>query len=327
MASPSPICSDASPALDHTCGDDAPGRFGPGTAGAVAAFQEAAGLDVDGTVGPVTWQALVEAGYRLGDRQLYHRSPMTRGDDVAELQRQLGSLGFDAGRVDGIFGPATSAALVEFQRNSGLGPDGIFGPESATALERLGRGRTAATNVAHVREVERLRAAPRHLAGRRVAVGEPGGLGALAAAVGHELRELGAVVALLDHPDGSHQALEANDFGADVYLGLRVTAAGRPPGRLLPDDRLRVHRRSASWPTRCTPRWPTACRARAAKRSAGACRCCGRPACPPCWWPPGLRARSSLRTAGLAQALARALGRWAAAPIPPPPPLAPWTCT
>lgn len=210
-------------ALDHPCGHDAPGRFGPGTLEAVTSFQAAAGLDVDGQIGAVTWQALVEAGYHLGDRQLYHRSPMTRGDDVAELQRQLGSLGFDAGRVDGIFGPATSAALVEFQRNSGLGPDGIFGPESAAALDRLGRGRTAAVNVAHVRELERLRSAPRHLSGRRIIIGEPGGLGALAAALGHELREVGAVVALLDHPDGSHQAREANDFRADVYLGLRVT--------------------------------------------------------------------------------------------------------
>jgi N-acetylmuramoyl-L-alanine amidase len=209
-------------ALDLPCGEDPPGRFGPATASAVVAFQRQAGLDVDGKVGRVTWQAVVEAGYRLGDRQLYHRSPMMRGDDVAELQRRLGALGFDAGRVDGIFGPLTSHALMEFQRNTGLGVDGIFGPDSALALGRLGRGRTSAVNVAHVREVERLRGAPRRLAGRRIAVGEPGGLGALVATISHELRDRGAVVAILDHPDGSAQAREANDFAADVYLGLRL---------------------------------------------------------------------------------------------------------
>jgi N-acetylmuramoyl-L-alanine amidase len=198
------------------------GHFGIGTAAAVRAFQDRAGLDVDGRVGPLTWQAIVEAGYSLGERQLYLRSPMTRGDDVADLQRRLGALGFDAGRVDGIFGPDTARALSEFQRNSGLAGDGIFGPDTGAALHRLGRGRTSAVNVAHVRELERLRQAPRELAGRRVAVGDPGGLGALSTAIGHELRERSVVVAVLDHPDGSAHAREANAFGADVYLGLRL---------------------------------------------------------------------------------------------------------
>jgi N-acetylmuramoyl-L-alanine amidase len=209
-------------ALGISCGGDPAGRFEDGTASAVRALQQSAGLDVNGVVGEITWQALVEAGYRLGDRQLYHRSPMTRGDDVAELQRRLGALGFDAGRVDGIFGPLTSAALTEFQRNSGLVSDGIFGRDSAAALERLGQVRTTAINVAHVRELERLRLAPRDLAGRRVAVGEPGGLGALASAISHDLRERGAKVAVLDHPDWSTQAREANDFAAEVYLGIRL---------------------------------------------------------------------------------------------------------
>ena len=39
------------------------------------------------------------------------------GDDVAELQQRLSALGFDSGRVDGIFGDLTSAALGEFQRD------------------------------------------------------------------------------------------------------------------------------------------------------------------------------------------------------------------
>ena len=38
----------------------------------------------DGVCGPQTWSALVEAGFRLGDRLLYHRRPMLRGDDVGD---------------------------------------------------------------------------------------------------------------------------------------------------------------------------------------------------------------------------------------------------
>ena len=52
---------------------------------------------------------------------------MLRGDDVAELQQRLCALGFDTGRVDGIFGDRTSGALAEFQRNAGLPVDGIVG--------------------------------------------------------------------------------------------------------------------------------------------------------------------------------------------------------
>ena len=57
--------------------------------------------------------------------------------DVAELQRRLSALGFDPGRVDGIFGDQTTDALVDFQRNAGLSPDGICGPQTLAELIRL----------------------------------------------------------------------------------------------------------------------------------------------------------------------------------------------
>ena len=74
--------------------------------------------------GPQTWNALVDAGWQLGDRLLYERSPMLRGDDVADLQVRLGGLGFLDDRVDAILGPRTRRALEDFQRNSGLTVDG-----------------------------------------------------------------------------------------------------------------------------------------------------------------------------------------------------------
>jgi len=122
--------------FDHA-GDD-PGRFGPSTTDAVRRFQAARGLAVDGVCGSQTWNALVEAGYRLGDRLLYHRTPMLRGDDVADLQSRLGNLGFFADRIDGIFGPLTAAATTDFQRNAGLTSDAICGPETVAALHRVG---------------------------------------------------------------------------------------------------------------------------------------------------------------------------------------------
>lgn len=209
-------------ALGHDLGDDPSGTYGEATETAVTAFQRQRGLPADGLVGPVTWAALVEAGHRLGDRFLYHRSPMLRGDDVAELQAALGALGFDAGKVDGICGPDTATALREFQRNSGLTPDGICGPDTVAALRRLAARRAGPTSVAQAREVLAQRDAPRSLAGRRIVIGAPGPLDAVADRVRLLLTEAGATVSVVHHADGSLQAREANDAGAEVFLGLRL---------------------------------------------------------------------------------------------------------
>ncbi|MPY95433.1 MAG: hypothetical protein GEV08_20965 [Acidimicrobiia bacterium] len=211
-------------ALGQGGGDGEAGEYGPATEAAVTAFQRSAGLDVDGRCDTVTWHALVEAGYQLGDRQIYLRSPMMRGDDIVELQRSLSALGFHDRRVDGIFGPDTAASLAEFQRNCVLPSDGIFGPESLAALQRLGRARVGALGVASVRERELLRNGTGELTARRVVVGEPGGLGALAAVLTRLLRDAGSVAMTVDHPDWSQQARDANTLEADVYLGLRLQA-------------------------------------------------------------------------------------------------------
>ena len=109
------------------------GHFGEFTDRAVRAFQTSRGLLVDGKVGPDTWGRLVEAGWRLGDRTLYLRSPNLRGDDVLDLQHRLNELGFEVGKEDGIFGRRTQAAVVDFQRNVGEGADGIVGLEIGRA--------------------------------------------------------------------------------------------------------------------------------------------------------------------------------------------------
>lgn len=212
-------------AAGHRCDDDRPGIYGAGTEAAVRAFQERRGLRVDGICGPQTWASLVEAGHRLGDRLLYLRSPMLRGDDVAELQRLLGELGFDAGKVDGILGPQTADAVVEFQRNAGLTTDGICGPDSVAALRRVAArsvGDGPGSTVATVREAEGLRVGGRRIAGLRVAVAEGGGLDALADAVARALTEAGASVLVLRHPDESARAAAANAAAAELFVGLAV---------------------------------------------------------------------------------------------------------
>jgi N-acetylmuramoyl-L-alanine amidase len=209
-------------ALGHSCGTDPAGHYGEPTVAAVRAFQSARGLSDDGVCGPDTWSTLVEAGYRLGDRLLYLRRPMVRGDDVAALQRRLGALGFDTGRVDGIFGPETEHALREFQRNIALTTDGVCGPDVLTALDRLGERRDHVEGVAKVRERMRLLAGPRVLAGRRVLLAEPGGLSVLARAIERLLHDEGARTIVIQHQSPSHQALQANQFDAEVAVALHA---------------------------------------------------------------------------------------------------------
>lgn len=107
---------------------------------AVRHFQQERGLTIDGIAGPHTMRLLDEARWQLGDRSLaFTPGHLMRGDDVVALQRRLTSLGFDAGRIDGIFGHQTDAALRQFQRGVGVEPDGTAGVQTFRALERLGR--------------------------------------------------------------------------------------------------------------------------------------------------------------------------------------------
>ena len=289
---PWPTSSSGSSAWASRRRSTSPGTYGAGTRAAVEAFQYRRGLRVDGVCGPQTWSALVEAGRTIGDRFLYRRTPMLRGDDVAELQQRLSALGFDSGRVDGIFGDLTSAALGEFQRNVGLPVDGIAGASTVAELLRFGTRHDDTELVASVRDRERLRAAPRTLAGRRVAIGEEGGLDSTVAALRRLLVNQGAVVTTHHHPDGSIQASEVNAGGAEVYIGLRLDSdrhqcttayyagyrysspGGRRLAELLQED----------WPSRST------CRTEGARGCP--CPSSARPACrrsssrsdrPACW--------------------------------------------
>ncbi|WP_040637512.1 NlpC/P60 family protein [Mitsuokella sp. oral taxon 131] len=70
------------------------------------------------------WFAVCSASaFRVGDE----------GSDVAEIQGQLASLGYDVA-ADGAFGPATAEAVKAFQASQGLEADGLVGPSTYAAL-------------------------------------------------------------------------------------------------------------------------------------------------------------------------------------------------
>ncbi len=70
------------------------------------------------------WFSIANASaFRVGDQ----------GSEVAEIQGQLASLGYDVA-ADGDFGPATAEAVKAFQVSHGLSADGLVGPTTYSAL-------------------------------------------------------------------------------------------------------------------------------------------------------------------------------------------------
>lgn len=233
-------------ALGHDCADDEPGRFAAATRTAVRAFQQGRGLPADGVVDEDTWQVLVNASYRLGDRLLFLTRPLLRGDDVRDLQQRLNRLGFDAGYDDGLYGPRTVAALSGLQADVGLPVDGILGPATLDALRRLHRDHQAAP-VFVARERAELRRAPRtSVAGARVMLDpahgpdDPGLLAPdgtpehavtwrLASLVEGRLAALGAHVVLSRGPTTTPTQVErttlANEEGVEVIVSIHANGS------------------------------------------------------------------------------------------------------
>lgn len=221
--------------------------FDEATDRAVRAFQQQRGLVVDGVVGPETYAALQAARLRLGDRLLSWQSRTLVGDDVAALQERLAELGFDAGRVDGLFGPRTEAALKDFQRQFGLRPDGVCGPATLRALRQLKR-LVVGGEPQELRDTERLHASGAALAGKVVVV-DPGHGGSDRGSTGFGLEEAAIVEDLAFRLEGRLQAMGvrvlltrgwdaqpseeqraalANDAGADLLVSLHVDQAPSP---------------------------------------------------------------------------------------------------
>lgn len=61
----------------------------------------------------------------------------SRGEEVRKLQQSLIDTGFlEEGEADGIFGPKTENAVIEFQRAHGIKQDGIAGPVTLSLLSQ-----------------------------------------------------------------------------------------------------------------------------------------------------------------------------------------------
>lgn len=222
--------------------DPAAAVFDAATDQAVRVFQQVSGIVVDGVVGPETFRRLDEARWRLGDRVLvYTPGHLLAGEDVRELQAELSHMGFACGRVDGIFGPATDAALREFQRGVGVRADGMCGPETFRALARLTR-RMGDGNAELLREHDALAQTRSGVAGKIVVL-DPSHEGLpvegldyvddIVARIEGRLSILGTQVLLTRSVHGKRETLLdattrarfANETGADLFISVHIDRA------------------------------------------------------------------------------------------------------
>jgi hypothetical protein len=67
-------------------------------------------------------------------RDLHVTSPSMTGQDVLDVQKQLATLGLSPGPLDAAYGPATAAAVKDFQQAHRLDVDGVVGPQTLAAL-------------------------------------------------------------------------------------------------------------------------------------------------------------------------------------------------
>jgi len=211
---------------------------------AVRHFQQVRGLSVDGRVGEETYRALSEARWSLGDRLLrYDPERPMRGDDVTNLQERVHELGYDAGPVDGVFGPETEVGLRAFQRDYGLTSDGTCGPATLRALRQLGRKVVGGRPQLLRQSASFVESGP-HLIGRRIVV-DPGHGGPetgytagetteadlvfdLASRIEGRLAAAGATVYLTrgrhQNPSPAERTAFANQAHADLFLSLHLEA-------------------------------------------------------------------------------------------------------
>ncbi|MEW5855029.1 MAG: peptidoglycan-binding protein [Myxococcota bacterium] len=96
------------------------GQFDERTAGALKAFQKKAGLETTGQVDEATWK-------KLSKSHIYARKPASPAQRVGERsravlrsERLLKKLGFNPGKVDGLFDRDTQRASRRWERKHGL---------------------------------------------------------------------------------------------------------------------------------------------------------------------------------------------------------------
>lgn len=130
----------------HNIVCDVDGSCGPACLQAIKDFQKSHGLSVDGSCGPDTRNTLKkDHDTECSQQYITAKNPYPKptraikyclkGEDVKWVQYQLNVHGY-AVEIDGSCGPASTAAIKEFQSDHGLEVDGSCGPATRAELSK-----------------------------------------------------------------------------------------------------------------------------------------------------------------------------------------------
>jgi len=128
----------------------ADGEFDATTEAAVKAFQKRNGMYDDGVAGPDTLTKLYSSSAKKADSVVGNLGSLRQGatgSAVRALQKNLRTLGYYTGSVDGDYGAGTVAAVTAFQAANGLTADGIAGKTTQNAiLQAINGGSTGGSS-------------------------------------------------------------------------------------------------------------------------------------------------------------------------------------
>lgn len=118
------------------------GVYGASTEQALRKFQRDQKLSATGQLDTQTLAALGLTAAAAGQRSSYTPTTQRQGamatqpssGQVRGIQQNLADRGYDAGRVDGLWGPRTQQALRDFQRDQNLQASGTADPQTMAAL-------------------------------------------------------------------------------------------------------------------------------------------------------------------------------------------------
>lgn len=106
------------------------GVSGSNTENAIKKFQKDNKLTADGIVGNGTSKLLLAAANKTTTSASVSNNAMS----IKEIQTALKKLGYYTGKVDGVTGSKTKAAIQKFQKANKLSADGVVGPTTNSKL-------------------------------------------------------------------------------------------------------------------------------------------------------------------------------------------------
>ena len=118
------------------------GKFDERTAGALKAFQQKAKLPATGVVNAKTWKALQKSYILTNSKAAPSQSLNERSGAVKASETLLKKLGFNPGKIDGLFDRNTLKAVKAYEKSQGSKVDGVIGTRQLAQMTRLTKGVT-----------------------------------------------------------------------------------------------------------------------------------------------------------------------------------------